>query len=63
MVIDATRAVEHRVFAGRLDRKLLSFPEKALVVAVRAPEGDFRDWQAIDEFAAGIATWLHTQPH
>ena len=24
------------------------------MVAVRAPEGDFRDWQAIDSFAADI---------
>ncbi len=62
-LIDATDAVEHRVFAGRLDRRLLSLPEKALVVAVRAPEGDFRDWQAVDAFADRIATWLRTQPH
>jgi menaquinone-dependent protoporphyrinogen oxidase len=54
-LIDTARAVEHRVFAGRLDRALLSFGEKALVVAVRAPEGDFRDWQAIDGFAGDIA--------
>jgi hypothetical protein len=25
---------------------------------VRAPEGDFRDWQAIDAFAGEIAAWL-----
>jgi menaquinone-dependent protoporphyrinogen oxidase len=62
-LVEAGGAVEHRVFAGRLDRKLLSLPEKALVVAVRAPEGDFRDWQAIDTFADEIATWLRTQPH
>ena len=55
---EASRAVEHRVFAGRLDRKLLSFGEKALVVAVRAPEGDFRDWDAIDGFAAEISARL-----
>jgi menaquinone-dependent protoporphyrinogen oxidase len=52
------RAIDHRVFAGRLDRKLLSFGEKAVVVAVRAPEGDFRDWDAIDGFAADIAGHL-----
>jgi menaquinone-dependent protoporphyrinogen oxidase len=52
------QAVDHRVFAGRLDRKLLSFGEKAVVVAVRAPEGDFRDWNAIDSFAADIAVHL-----
>jgi menaquinone-dependent protoporphyrinogen oxidase len=43
-LMEASQAVQHRVFAGRLDRKLLSFGEKAVVVAVRAPEGDFRDW-------------------
>jgi menaquinone-dependent protoporphyrinogen oxidase len=57
-LIEASGAVEHRVFAGRLDRKLLSFGEKAVVVAVRAPEGDFRDWDAIDAFAAAIAERL-----
>jgi menaquinone-dependent protoporphyrinogen oxidase len=51
-------AVEHRVFAGRLEKKLLGFGEKALVVAVRAPEGDFRDWNAIDAFAGEIAAHL-----
>ena len=57
-VVETTQAVEHRVFAGRLDRALLCFGEKALVVAVRAPEGDFRDWDAIDGFAADIAAHL-----
>jgi menaquinone-dependent protoporphyrinogen oxidase len=57
-LVEKSRAVDHRVFAGRLDRKLLSFTEKAVVVAVRAPEGDFRDWQAIDAFAGEIAGWL-----
>lgn len=55
---ETTRAVGHRVFAGRLDRKLLGLGEKAVVVAVRAPEGDFRDWQAIDAFAGDIAGHL-----
>ena len=57
-LVESTGAVEHRVFAGRLDRGLLSFGEKAVVVAVRAPEGDFRDWDAIDGFAAEIAGHL-----
>ena len=57
-LMETSGAAEHRVFAGRLDRDLLSFGEKAVVVAVRAPEGDFRDWDAIDAFAAGIADRL-----
>jgi menaquinone-dependent protoporphyrinogen oxidase len=57
-LVRTTQPVEHRVFAGRLDRSLLGFGEKALVVAVRAPEGDFRDWDAIDAFAGEIAERL-----
>jgi menaquinone-dependent protoporphyrinogen oxidase len=57
-IAEAVSAQDHRVFAGRLDRKLLSFGEKAVVLAVRAPEGDFRDWEAIDGFAGEIAGHL-----
>jgi menaquinone-dependent protoporphyrinogen oxidase len=57
-LVETVQAVEHRVFAGRLDRTLLSFGEKAVVVAVRAPQGDFRDWEAIEGFAADIAEHL-----
>jgi menaquinone-dependent protoporphyrinogen oxidase len=57
-LIAAVGAQDHRVFAGRLDRELLGFGEKAVVLAVRAPEGDFRDWEAIDGFAADIAGHL-----
>jgi menaquinone-dependent protoporphyrinogen oxidase len=51
----ATRAREHRVFAGRLDRHRLGFAERAITLALRAPEGDFRDWGDITTWAAGIA--------
>jgi menaquinone-dependent protoporphyrinogen oxidase len=56
--MDTVAGLDHRVFAGRLDRKLLGFGEKAVVVAVRAHEGDFRDWQVIDAFAGEIAALL-----
>lgn len=55
-------AVEHRVFAGRLDRSLLSFPEKATTRMVGAPEGDYRDWTAIRAWADGIAAQLGARP-
>jgi menaquinone-dependent protoporphyrinogen oxidase len=57
-LIDATRAREHRIFTGRLDRSRLNFFERAIVVALRAPEGDFRDWDAIREWTRGIADAL-----
>jgi menaquinone-dependent protoporphyrinogen oxidase len=52
----ATGAREHRIFSGRLDRKLLGFAERAMVRAVHATEGDFRDWAAIGDWTVGIAS-------
>jgi menaquinone-dependent protoporphyrinogen oxidase len=54
-LLAATGAREHCVFAGKLVRKQLSFPERAIVAALRVPEGDFRDWTEIRQWAAGIA--------
>lgn len=48
----------HRTFAGRVDRKRLGFGEKAIMAAVRAPEGDFRSWPEIEAWARGIAAAL-----
>jgi menaquinone-dependent protoporphyrinogen oxidase len=59
-LLTTTRARDHRVFAGKLVRKQLAFPERAIVSALRAPEGDFRDWAAITGWAAGIATALRS---
>lgn len=50
-----TGAREHRVFPGRLDKERLSFGERAMVTAMRAPLGDFRDWPAIASWAGEIA--------
>jgi hypothetical protein len=51
-------ARRHRVFPGRLDKGLLTFGERALVTAMRAPVGDFRDWDAVwswgDEIAGDV---------
>jgi len=55
---EAIGAVEHRSFASRLDRDTLGFGEKMIVAAVRAPDGDFRPWDEIDAWAAGIAKAL-----
>jgi menaquinone-dependent protoporphyrinogen oxidase len=54
-VVEATAARDHRVFAGRLDKDRLGFAEKAIVLALRAPYGDFRDWQDIRGWASAIA--------
>lgn len=57
-ILAATKAREHRVFAGRLVRKQLSFGDKAIAVALRVPDGDFRDWADIKGWAAEIAAAL-----
>ena len=49
---------EHRIFYGALDPSHLSFAERVMVKAVRAPEGDFRDWEAIEAWAASLAREL-----
>ncbi len=47
-----------RVFPGRLDRDRLGFAERAMVTAMRAPVGDFRDWDAVRAWAGEIAGTL-----
>lgn len=54
-LMQTTKAREHRLFAGKLERQQLSFPEKAMMVAFRVKDGDFRDWEEIRGWAAEIA--------
>jgi menaquinone-dependent protoporphyrinogen oxidase len=58
----ACGAREHRTFIGKLDRNDLGFGERLAVKMVKAPEGDFRDWEAIREWAQGIASALAAPP-
>lgn len=44
-----------RIFAGRLVPAQLGIGERLIAKAVHAPAGDYRDWSAIDEWAAEIA--------
>ena len=53
-----TRPMGHRLFAGKLDRRQLAFRDRAVVTAVRAPDGDFRDWEDIEAWASSIAETL-----
>ena len=52
------RARDHQIFTGKLTRKHLSFPDRAMASAVRAAEGDFRNWADIRAWATGIADTL-----
>lgn len=57
-VLSAVNTTEHELFAGRLDSDKLGFAERAVTKALRAPTGDFRDWEAIKGWAARIAQEL-----
>ncbi|MEZ4767952.1 MAG: nitroreductase/quinone reductase family protein [Caldilineales bacterium] len=43
------------VFGGAIDPDKLNFGEKLIIKAVKAQTGDFRDWDAINAWAQGIA--------
>jgi menaquinone-dependent protoporphyrinogen oxidase len=56
-------ARDHRSFTGRLDRAHLGFAERAMVTLVHAEDGDFRDWDAVQEWTKSIAeTLLASKP-
>jgi menaquinone-dependent protoporphyrinogen oxidase len=57
-VLAATRAREHRMFAGRLAGADLGLAQRAAVRLVRGLEGDFRNWDEITAWAAGIGDAL-----
>jgi menaquinone-dependent protoporphyrinogen oxidase len=46
------------VFHGAVDMKKSNFIEKWMINKVKAPVGDFRDWEAISSWAAVIANVL-----
>ncbi|HSJ84710.1 MAG TPA: flavodoxin domain-containing protein [Acidimicrobiia bacterium] len=60
-IMEKTSARDHFLFAGKIDRKKLNFGERAIVSALKAPEGDFRDWDEIRERALAIAGELKTR--
>ncbi len=47
----ALDAREHVMFGGRLDKTVLSFVERAVARALRAPDADTRDWDTIRSWA------------
>lgn len=57
----------HVIFPGRLEKSRLGFAERAVVTAMRAPVGDFRDWAAVrswgEEIARVISAAAPSVPH
>ncbi len=42
------------LFAGKMDYKQLSFLDRTMVKARKTPEGDYRDWNAINNWAESL---------
>jgi menaquinone-dependent protoporphyrinogen oxidase len=62
---EALQAIADRIqprdiafFHGEIDMNELSLPEKLIVKGIKAPTGDYRNWQAISAWAAAIAEEL-----
>ena len=53
-----TTSRDHRIFCGLLNSAKLGVLERAVVHALGAPEGDYRDWPAIEAWARDIAAEL-----
>jgi menaquinone-dependent protoporphyrinogen oxidase len=49
------------VFAGKIDKGALGFGERAIVRALKVPQGDFRNWTQIREWAEHIAGQLEAE--
>lgn len=60
-VVENIEPVDIAVFHGVLDANQLSVFERLIIRMVKAPIGDFRDWDAITSWAAGVADALDEQ--
>lgn len=54
-VADRIKPRDATYFGGLLDPRKMSWFEKFIISRVKAPTGDFRDWQAISAWTSGIA--------
>jgi len=63
-IVDRIRPRDVTVFHGYNNADKMSGFEKWMIKRVKAPMGDFRDWEAIASWAAGIASHVRqTETH
>jgi menaquinone-dependent protoporphyrinogen oxidase len=60
-MLPLTGAREHRLFGGRIDKHGLGFGERAILAALRVPEGDFRPRADVIAWAQGILGVVGTE--
>ena len=49
------------IFHGAVDTQKLSLPERLILKGIKAPVGDFRDWETITTWATAIAEELNKE--
>lgn len=54
-LVERVGARGYETFTGALDRGRLGLADRLIARAVKAPDGDFRDWTAIRAWADGVA--------
>lgn len=59
---ETTGAEDHIVFAGRIARDRMGFGERAVITALRVPDGDFRSRADVQAWARHIAERLTVAP-
>ncbi len=59
-LVERVGARDYATLTGALDRDRLSLVDRMIARAVKAPDGDFRDWGAIRSFAHGVADALES---
>lgn len=57
-IADEIGSEDIAVFGGALDWDSLNIAEKMIVKGVKAPLGDFRDWEMVEDWAESIASML-----
>ena len=60
-IAERIHARDLAVFNGFTNPKKLSLPEKLILKGVKAPIGDFRDWEAIRNWARTVAETLKSE--
>ncbi len=57
-IADRIKPRDIAFFHGNIDRKKINLAERVIVKGIKAPTGDFCDWEAITAWAAGSADAL-----
>ena len=60
-LLATTRAHGHQLFGGKLEKAELRLTERALISALRVPDGDYREWDLVAAWATAIARTLGSE--